>query len=328
MHDQTTTIYGMRLQHADRSPQKKATLTSNIGALHRKRSQHQKEPALTKINGAHLLKWLAAFCVLDCVGAHGAPSTCPTSPPTLEEVVHELKEAREESKALHSECLQQIQELRECTKCMPPSAPPSSPPSPPSLPPPSPPPPSPPPPSPPPTPSPPPSTEKVVLTLTASGSVSDYSDNDKSSLQQKVAKAAGVDKSLVTISVAAASVLITATIAVPASKTADQVQTSLSSTLGTTKDASTELGVTVEEVPTITVEVIASDDSSVFNVPLIAGIAVCVLFLVVLLSAGACIMVRRQQKQNKPGRVEKPNPEAGYQYQAGDKDHDVKVESM
>ena len=167
-----------------------------------------------------------------------------------------------------------------------------------------------------------------MLTLTASGSVSDYSDNDKSSLQQKVAKAAGVDKSLVTISVAAASVLITATIAVPASKTADQVQTSLSSTLGTTKDASTELGVTVEEVPTITVEVIASDDSSVFNVPLIAGIAVCVLFLVVLLSAGACIMVRRQQKQNKPGRVEKPNPEAGYQYQAGDKDHDVKVESM
>ena len=70
MHDQTTATYGMPLQHGDRSPQKKATLTSNIGALrHGKRSQHQKEPALTKFNGAHLLKWVAAFCVLDCVGA-------------------------------------------------------------------------------------------------------------------------------------------------------------------------------------------------------------------------------------------------------------------
>eukprot|EP00964_Phaeocystis_antarctica_P117729 scaffold81540_cov60-Phaeocystis_antarctica.AAC.2 len=69
MHDQTITTYGMLLQHGNRSPQKKATLTSNIGALHGKRSQHQKNPALTKFNGAHLLKWLAAFCVLDCVGA-------------------------------------------------------------------------------------------------------------------------------------------------------------------------------------------------------------------------------------------------------------------
>ena len=85
-----------------------------------------------------------------------------------------------------------------------------------------------------------------MLTLTASGSVSDFSDDDKSSLQQKVADAAGVDKSLVTILVAAASVRITATIAVPASTTADAVQTSLSSTLGTAATASAALGVTVE----------------------------------------------------------------------------------
>ena len=114
---------------------------------------------------------------------------------------------------------------------------------PPSLPPP----PSPPPPSPPSTP--PPSTATVVLTFTASGSVSDYSDT--SSLQQKIATAAGVDKSLVTIRVTAASVRITATIAVPASMTADKVQTSLSSSLGTIDDASAALGVTVEEVPTV-----------------------------------------------------------------------------
>eukprot|EP00964_Phaeocystis_antarctica_P060024 scaffold35756_cov58-Phaeocystis_antarctica.AAC.6 len=70
MHDHATKTYAM-LQHDDRSPQKKATLTSNIGALqHGKRSQHQKKPAApTTINGAHLLKWLAAFSLLDCVGA-------------------------------------------------------------------------------------------------------------------------------------------------------------------------------------------------------------------------------------------------------------------
>ena len=92
-----------------------------------------------------------------------------------------------------------------------------------------------------------------MLTLTASGSVSDYSNNDKSSLQQGVATAAGVDKSLVTIAITAGSVLITATIAVPTSTTAAAMQTSLSSTLNSAADASTALGVTVEAVPTVTV---------------------------------------------------------------------------
>ena len=91
----------------------------------------------------------------------------------------------------------------------------------------------------------------VVLTLTASGSVSDYTDSDKSSLQEKVANVAGVDKSLVTINVTAASVRITATIAVPESMDANQVKNSLSSSLGTADAASTALGITVEEVPTI-----------------------------------------------------------------------------
>ena len=97
--------------------------------------------------------------------------------------------------------------------------------------------------------------ETVVLTLTARGSLSDFSYNEKTSLKQKVADAAGVDKSLVTIRVhvAAASVSITATIAVPASTTAAVVQSSLFSTLGTVDAASAALGVTVEEVPTINI---------------------------------------------------------------------------
>ena len=147
--------------------------------------------------------------------------------------------------------------------------PPSPDPPPPPPPPPSPPPPSPsppPPPSPrpnppgtkaspgpsPPPPSPsPPSTdqpsETIVFELLASGSVGDYSDI--SGLQQSIATAAGVDKSLVTIQVAAASVMITATIAVPAAKTATAVYAVLSSSLGTgsAADVSAALGISVEQ---------------------------------------------------------------------------------
>jgi hypothetical protein len=128
-----------------------------------------------------------------------------------------------------------------------------------------------------PPPSPPPSTGKVVLafevgsrrqlveelTLTASGSGSgsDYSDSDISSVQQHVATAAGVDQSLVTIAVTAGSVIITATIAVPASMTADEVQTSLSSTLGTASAASEVLGITV-----VTVSVTSTPQPTAFQV--------------------------------------------------------------
>ena len=104
-----------------------------------------------------------------------------------------------------------------------------------------------------------------MLTLTASGSVSDYSDSDKSGLQEKIAAIAGVDTSFVTIHVAAGSVRITATIVVPASKAPDAVRTSLSSALGTTFGASTTLGLMVEAVPTITI--------ALAEPPLLAAIA-------------------------------------------------------
>ena len=96
-----------------------------------------------------------------------------------------------------------------------------------------------------------------MLTLVASGSVSDYSDT--SSLRQTVATAAGVDQIDVEISMAAASVIITATIAVPATTTASAVQSSLLSTLGVTAEsASAALGVTVESTPTVAIAVPSS----------------------------------------------------------------------
>ena len=85
-----------------------------------------------------------------------------------------------------------------------------------------------------------------------SGSVDDFSGSDKSSLQAKVATTAGVDKWLVVIRVAAASVRITATIAVPASTTPAAVNTALTSRLGTIAAASNALGVALEEVSIIT----------------------------------------------------------------------------
>ena len=93
----------------------------------------------------------------------------------------------------------------------------------------------------------------VEITLTASGSVSDYSDSDTLILQLRssIATAAGVDESLVTIRVTAASVIITATIFVPAGTTAAAVKDLLSASLGTAAAASALLGITVESVPTM-----------------------------------------------------------------------------
>ena len=83
--------------------------------------------------------------------------------------------------------------------------------------------------------------------MTVSGAVSDYSDT--TSLQQLIATAAGVQASLVTISVAAASVIITAAIAVPAATSAGTVLTSLTNSVGTPAAASAVLGITVGSMP-------------------------------------------------------------------------------
>ena len=146
-----------------------------------------------------------------------------------------------------------------------------------------------------------------MLTLTASGSVSDYSDT--SDLQARIATAAGVDKSLVTIEVAAASVIITATIVVPASTTAEAVQTSLASTLGTAATASDALGITIESAPAITsTEALQSSSSSDSSSPvaIIVGVLAAVVVVSVLV---ACIV--RKRRQNNPKPVTLNNPYAG-----------------
>ena len=89
--------------------------------------------------------------------------------------------------------------------------------------------------------------------MTAEGSVSDFDDAKRTSLESSIAAVAGVDASAVTVAITPGSVIITATIAVPASKTAEAVQTSLANSLGTADAASTKLGIPVESVPNIAV---------------------------------------------------------------------------
>ena len=95
--------------------------------------------------------------------------------------------------------------------------------------------------------------ESLVLRLVARGDVSDYySDSLQKELQQKIASAAGVgdDYHYVTLTVEAASVIITAKIDVPTSTTVAAMQTSLSSSLGTADKASAFLGIIIESDPT------------------------------------------------------------------------------
>ena len=89
--------------------------------------------------------------------------------------------------------------------------------------------------------------------MTVSGSVSDFDETKEASLRSSIAAVAGVDVSAVTIAITAGSVLITATIAVPATTAAAALQTTLFSALGTAAAASIVLGVIVESAPAITV---------------------------------------------------------------------------
>jgi len=126
----------------------------------------------------------------------------------------------------------------------PPRPPPTPPPTPPSPPPPSP---------PPPPPSPPPSTEVVVIRMTASGDVSDYTPNVTASLKANLAAAADLDASLVTITVEPGSVLITATIAVPAAMQSYALRNLIQTKLGTPEAATAALGITVFSAPTFVI---------------------------------------------------------------------------
>ena len=89
----------------------------------------------------------------------------------------------------------------------------------------------------------------VVVTVTASGSVGDYADT--TNIKLKLAAVAGIDASLIDITVAAASAFVTATVAVPSSTTAQALAGVLSAALSTAAAAYSGMGLEAETVPTV-----------------------------------------------------------------------------
>ena len=54
--------------------------TKTYGSFGHDKRSHQKKAALTKVKGTLLIKWLAAVCMLECVGAATSPSTTSLAP--------------------------------------------------------------------------------------------------------------------------------------------------------------------------------------------------------------------------------------------------------
>ena len=176
--------------------------------------------------------------------------------------------------------------------------------------------------------------KEVTLVLKAGGTVEEYeakADSVKATLRQELL--CSLPACELTVTVTAGSVILTV-VATDTSRGASQVESAAVAlqTKGL-DEISNVLGITIEEPPatpsvidvavqvtrlapsppppspptsppTSPITVIASDSSSDLSVPLIVGIAVSAFVLVVLLSAGACVMVCRRQEQNRLGRLQ------------------------
>ena len=124
--------------------------------------------------------------------------------------------------------------------------------------------------------------------------MSDYADT--SILQTRIAQLAGVDASFVALRVEAASVLIIATVTVPATATASTVQAALSSSLTTAEAASSALGITVETTPTITTsEDPGEEGSSTLSIIAASAGGGAVLLLAVLMAVYCRLKTNRPQ---------------------------------
>lgn len=127
--------------------------------------------------------------------------------------------------------------------------------------------------------------------------MSDY-DGKTADLKQAFATVAGVDSSAVEVAITAASVRITATIAVPAATTAAAMTTSLKASLATSELATAALGVSVESVPVVKKDGDDGDDG--LPAGAIAGIVVGVLVGLSLDVGAGVVLMKRQAKPTGP----------------------------
>lgn len=104
-----------------------------------------------------------------------------------------------------------------------------------------------------------PTTTAVVIEIIASGSVSDYTEEDKSNIAQAYASAAGVPVEDITVEIRPASVVISTTIKTADEAAATQVQNTVSAALGNSADSAasflnTATGLNVQVLSTPVVE--------------------------------------------------------------------------
>lgn len=101
----------------------------------------------------------------------------------------------------------------------------------------------------------------AFVTMKAAGTVEDYTPAKKEGIKEAFAKEAKVDKSKVTVTITPGSVIISAKIIMPTESEATTLKTTLATTLATPEKATTFFasvpggGVTVEETPTVLVEI-------------------------------------------------------------------------
>jgi len=92
----------------------------------------------------------------------------------------------------------------------------------------------------------------VVVTLLAAGSVGDFGEEELIEISATIAAVAGVPPEAVSVVVVAGSVLITATVQVPATQDANDVQLALQRSMPTAQAARDLLGVQIEAQPLFT----------------------------------------------------------------------------
>merc|ERR1719426_629564 len=127
----------------------------------------------------------------------------------------------------------------------------------------------------------------VKIEVKAEGAVSDYDDAKKADLESKMATVAGVDVNAVTLTVKeatsrrrqlqAGSVILSFVIVTADAAAATAVKNKVTTELADTTKASAALGVTVTEVPTVTVgseTAAAADDDDGLSGGAIAGIII------------------------------------------------------
>ena len=154
-----------------------------------------------------------------------------------------------------------------------------------------------------------PAPSKFTVLLSAAGSIADYGDASYQRLQRRFASVAGVKASAVTITIVAASVIITADIIVPAN-TASRVRNALSSSFTSADAASTLLGIAVVSTPSISQthqsqisNANTSSSSSGSSIGLILGVVGGVIAGIVIGVVAGLVMKKNKAVNTKVGVV-------------------------